>query len=248
MPNDLAVKNANVTISIKGLALSYYQEEKEFWETRFLRHVAGHNLTLTIKKNGAVTFSEKIDILERISIVSGHAEKLPPRHAAGDDKDLSHLVNFNSSEMVGENFKFNDKEMTILKTFNSCFYSKTLSAKEYTVQKNGQKVFSRQIGVITGGDIVAADQTEIKFANSPRKNQTLTAEPGVVYEVIFDNDCPNPPEDGSSDFDRYHEVIQTTHKFKLVGPDVIGFQGGDLPPQKDPPCGTAEGGEKGGGG
>ena len=241
MANTLVINNANITISIKGLALSHYKEGNKFWETRFLRGIEGHNLTLTIKKNGLVIFSEAIDVSERISIVSSQAEPIPSHYNEGDNKDFSHLVDFNSPEMVGNDFKFNDKPTTILTIFNACFYSKTLSTRQYTIQKNGVDLFTRQIGIITGGDIVSLGQTEVTFAGSPNRNQTLTAEPGVLYEVIFDNDCPHPPSDGSSDFDLYDEFIQTTDKYTLVGPDVIGFQ--DPPPdEKAPPCASGGGG------
>ena len=207
-----------------------------------MRNVEGHNLTIKIKKNGVEFFSSPVEVTEKISITSGRAEKLPPRYEQGNDKDLSHLINFNSPQMLGKAFKFKDTPMTILSVFDACFYSKTLSAREYTIQKNGKTLFTRRIGVITGGDIVAVDQTEIKFAQSPEKNQTLKAEAGVVYEVIFDNDCPYAPEDGTSDFDDYDKVIRTTDKFTLVGPDVMAFQGD--PPTKDPPSTTAEGGDE----
>jgi hypothetical protein len=248
MPNNVAIKNANVTISIKGLALSHYNQKTKKWETRFLRHVPGHNLKLSVKKNGTEIFSKSnIKVDEKISIVTVQAEKLQPRYNKPDEMNLDHLVNFNSPNMCGNAFKFkSEPKTTFLETSEACFYVKTLSKNECTVYKNKKKLFARRIGVITGGDIVALDKTEIKFEQATGDNQTLSAEPGTLYEIIFDNDCPSPPSAGESDFDRFSDIINTLDKFTLTGPDVVAFQGDPNP--KEPPCNSGEGGESGGGG
>jgi len=249
MLNDLAIKKANVTISISGLALSHYKEDLKRWETRFLRQVPGHNLTVTVKKNDAVIFNCAIEEKESISIASDSAETVPPRYNMGDDKDLSHIVDFNVANLIGKVFKFKPAPMTVLSIANACFYTKTLSTRQYTIQKNGKALFTRRIGVITGGDIICLGKTELKFANNPENNQTLTAEPGVVYEIIFDNNCPEPPTDGSSDFDKYCEYIETKDKFTLVSTaSPSAAKDGDPPTEKEPPCASGQGGESGGGG
>jgi hypothetical protein len=238
------IKGANITISIKGLALSYYNQKTKNWETKFLRHVLGHNLKVTVKKNEVVLDSftiEKPD--EQISIRTDNAKVVPSHYNEGNDNDFSHLVDFNSTEMCGTSFKFNNTPMTFLSTSDACFYSKTITNKPYTIRKNGSELFTRRLGLATGGDIVALDRTEITFHNSPDKNLTLLAEPDIIYEIIFDNDCPNPPEDGSSDFDRFSDVIESADKYTLTVPDVLGYMGpnGD-PPSKEPPCTSGAGG------
>lgn len=237
------IKGANVTISIKGLALSYYNQKTKNWETKFLRHVPGHNLKIIVKKNAAEIFSSQIDDNENITIVTNSAKEVPSHYNEGSDNDFSHLVDFNSAEMCGTSFKFNQTSMTVLSTSEACFYSKTITNKPYTIRKNGEELFTRRLGLITGGDIIALDRTEIIFANSPGKNLTLVAEPDVIYEIIFDNDCPNPPTDGSSDFDRFSDVIESADKYTLTVPDVLGYMdpNGD-PPSKEPPCTSGAGG------
>ncbi len=249
MLNDLAIKKANVTISISGLALSHYKEDLKRWETRFLREVPGHNLTVTVKKNSKVIFTGAVEEAESISIVSDTAEGVPSHYKMGDDKDLSHIVDFNAANLIGKVFKFKPAPITVLSIADACFYAKTLSTRKYTIQKNGKALFSRKIGVITGGDIICLGKTELRFANAPEKNQTLTAELGVVYEIIFDNNCPNPPTDGSSDFDKYCEIIETKDKYTLVSTVApAAAKDGDPPPDKEPPCASGQGGESGGGG
>ena len=243
------IKDANVTVSIRGLALSHYNERKNQWETRFLRHVPGHNLKLIVKKNSEEIFVGEIEKNERISIVTGQAKSVPPRYKAGNNNDLSHLVDFNSERMCGSKFKFKQMPMTLLSTTDACFYTKKLSRKQYTVRKNEDDVFTGRVGVITGGDIVALDQTEIIFNTSPAKNLTLPAGTDIFYEIILDNDCPNPPQDGSCDFDRYNEVIETMDKYTLKSPDVQGYmdpeddEDEEEDEHKDPPCLNGLGGD-----
>lgn len=248
MATSKVIKEANVTISIKGLALSRYNKGNQNWETRFLRHVPGHDLRVVVKKDGTVIFSEAVDKHEKISIVTNKAKEVPSHHTSGDDYDIRHLVDFNSDDLCGTSFKFNNSVMTFLSTSDACFYSKTISGKLYTVKKNGKEVFTRKIGIITGGDIVSLDKTEIFFVNSPDKNQVLPAETGVIYEIVFDNDCPDSPKDGSSDFDKFSEVIESADKYTLTEPDVLAYMDPgegderDEGTSKDPPCGSALGG------
>jgi hypothetical protein len=243
------IKDANVTISIRGLALSHYNEGRNRWETRFLRHISGHNLKLIVKKNSEQIFAGDIEKNERISIVTNRAKPLSPRYQEGDNYDLSHLVDFNSTRMCGNKFKFKQMPMTLLSTADACFYTKKRSRKQYTVRKNEDDVFTGRVGIITGGDIVALDQTEIIFSTSPAKNLTLPAETGVFYEIILDNDCLNPPPDGSCDFDRYNDVIETTDKYTLRSPDVQGYMDPEEDEEeeedehKDPPCLNGLGGD-----
>jgi hypothetical protein len=248
MANSLVIEGANVTISIKGLALSHFNQETQRWETRFLRHVPGHNLTLTVKKNGVELFSGGIEDDEKISIRTNNAAEVPSHYNEGNDNDFSRLIDFNSPEMCGDSFKFNDRVMTSLSTSDACFYAKTISFGAYTIRKNEDPLATRRVGVITGGDIVSLGQTEITFFNTPENNLTLPAEAGVLYEIIFDNDCSGGhSNNGGSDFDRYSDVIDSEDIYTLTMPDVTGFQEGEEEEDpKKPPC-TSGGGGTGGG-
>lgn len=248
------VAGGNVTISIKGLGLSYYNQTTQIWETRFLRHVPGHNLKIIVKKNGTEIFSSQLDTDEEISIITDDAESLPSHYTGGGDNDISHMVDFNAANMYGAAFKFNDSPLTLLTTSNACFYTKTISANPYTIRKNGDGIFTRRLGIITGGDIVSNGTTEILFEKMSGNNQSLPSEEGAVYEIIFDNDCPTPSANGGSDFDRFSDVVDNPNKFTLTTPEVLGYmdpgggEGGDDDPKnpKDPPCTSGLGGDDGG--
>ncbi len=234
-----AIENANVTIALKGLGLCNYNEANENWELIFISH-DDHNLDVTVNKfvSGALEESNSYDIdpNERIFIRSNRAVKQSPRHESGDDLDITGFVDFSSDELYGGAVKLKetiDDPLIFLSISDSTFYTKELTHGEFSVFKDGQAVGNpARVGMVLGGDIVCevGGMTEILFNSEPNKIPPLVAEENVEYEVVFDNTCPEPPADATSDFDLYAESFDMPNTFTMTA-----FGGGN-PKDKHPPC------------
>jgi hypothetical protein len=259
--NATANANANIVISLKGLALSNYEGKIEKWETFFLRNVKGHNLSITVKKikNGIVSESNTYPIadnLSEISITSDIAESLKPRYFSKDDMDFRKLVDFSSAELYGTKPTFKNPPIiptTKLSISNGIFYTKTISDKSYAILKDGNTVKISRFGVITGCDIVCEKgNTYIQIKGCENLIPPLERMDDVIYEVIFDNDCRNPPADGTSDFDLYCKLFDTNECFTMAKTDNYSqnmskeveeaSSKSSGPPHKEPLCNTVIGG------
>ncbi|MDQ6788992.1 MAG: hypothetical protein M3033_19485 [Acidobacteriota bacterium] len=242
---------ANIRIAIKGLAMCNYNKNNQNWEAIFLRHVANHNLKIIINKCRGETSQEsqtyEIEPNEKIYVRSSNAVAPDsPRYDGDDEKSLSRVIDFADAEMHEGRLAF-EKGLDLPKTFlsisDSVFYTKTLSKNVYDVVKNdGETIKTTEIGLVIGADIVcrAGGKTEILVAGKPNLIAPLVAEEGVVYEIVFDNDCYEPASHAEGDFKKYYDLISAPETFTLnlavAGEDPPPTDPPPPPPEKNPPC------------
>jgi len=253
------VAGANVTITIKGLAICNYNNNKGNWEAVFLRHVENHNLKIIVKKcrSGTVESSNTYDInpQEKVYVVSDTSGDQSSEYKAEAGNDG--VIDFSAPDMYNGKVNFYMKKkfpLSFLSISGGVYYTRKVSKKLYRILKGGVPKETKRIGLGIGADItcVAGGKTEITVANRPNLIPPLLAESGVVYDITFDNDCYEPVVEGECDFDRYYDLIDMPEQFTLELADSsetpaepVEPMGGepppedDPPPEKNPPCNTA---------
>lgn len=247
------VSAANVTIAIKGLAISNFNQKNQNWETVFPRHVEHHNLSITVNKCRSGTLESSrtyaAEPNEKIYVRTNVANSQPIHFAEQNEKNLSHIIDFSAADMYDKKINFHKKPgvaLTFLSISGSVFYTKKLSNNIYNILKASEIKQQKKIGLIVGADIVCpnGERTEITIEGKPAPFEPLVAEEGVVYEIIFDNDCNEPSRHPEGDFAAYYDLIDETERFSLeldapiepVDPDIPPIDPPVDPPDKNPPC------------
>jgi len=221
------VSGANVTFSFKGLGLGSYNKTNKNWEFICLGY-KNHNLEITVNKYKARKLEEsnvyQIDHNERIFIRSNGAESQSPRYDAGDKKDLGRVIDFSSKNLYDSYIKFNktnDVPLTFLSVSDCICYTKKLSTSKFSIRSDKGVVGKpKKIGEVLAADIVnkIGSKTELLVSGKPSMIPPLVAEKDVIYEVVMDNSCPNPPAGSKSDFDLYVESFDMLDTFTLELP------------------------------
>ncbi|HXG85549.1 MAG TPA: hypothetical protein VNI84_16115 [Pyrinomonadaceae bacterium] len=246
------VAEANVTVSIKGLAISNYNENNRNWETVFLRHVEHHNLKITVNKcrsgNLESSQSYNVDPNDKIYISSSDTFEQPSRYTEQNDKNLSRVMDFSAADMYDGRIKFyrnSGAKLTFLSISGSIFYTKKLSKNTYDIVKAQKIKQKKKIGLVIGADIGCriGGQTEISVEGKPNLIAPLVAEENVVYEIVFDNDCYEPAQHPDGDFSKYYDLIDESEHFSLElakteesEPIPTTEDPEPEPPEKNPPC------------
>jgi hypothetical protein len=238
---------ANVSIAIKGLAMCNFNKYNQNWEVLFLRHVVNHNLQIIVNKCRAETLEDSqiydIEPNEKIYIRSSSAvAPESPRYDGEDEKSLSRVIDFAAADMHDSRMAL-EKGQELPKTFlsisDSVFYTKTLSKNRYDIIKDDvQTMQTTEIGLIIGADIIcrAGGRTEIIVSGKPNLITPLSVEDGVVYEIVFDNDCHERAAHEEGDFKKYYDLISAPETFSVnltAGEDEP--LPADDPPADDPP-------------
>ncbi len=223
----LAISNANVTFSFKGLGLGNYNKKNKNWEFICLGY-ENHNLKITINKYRGKKCEESkdyhIDHNERVFIRSNGAVNQSARYDAGDKKDLARFIDFSSKDLYNSHIKFNKTNtvpLTFLSVADCICYTKKLSTSKFSIRSDKGAVGQpKKVGEVLGADIVnkKGSKTEILVSGKPNMISPLIAEKDVVYEVVMDNSCPNPPAGSKSDFDLYVESFDMLGTFNLELP------------------------------
>ncbi|HSK70060.1 MAG TPA: hypothetical protein VK892_00085 [Pyrinomonadaceae bacterium] len=235
---DKAISDANITVSIMGLAVSNYNDSSKRWETIFLRDIPTHELKLTINKcrNGspveAPTIIENIHPDERFFIRVNRARDLGAISVSDGEKSLDYVLDLAGPDLYQNNtniFETNStRPFTFLSIADSIFYSQNVPEQEYEVTV-GQKTTTRRATEITGADIVceAGGTIEILTVIQPNLIPTMIVDQDTSYEIIFDNTCNNPPSSGEeTDFAHYRTLLKDDVESVTVSEEDGGIKTG----------------------
>jgi len=230
-----AISDANVTVSIKGLAVSNYNNVNNRWETIFLRDIPTHELRLTINKckDGSLieapTIIDNIHPDEKIFIRVNQAEDLGAISVSDGEKNLGFVIDLTGPELYQNApniFETNSsRPFTFLSIADSIFYAQDVQNQEYEITK-GQQITIRKMADTTGADIKGEVGASIEVTTTiqPHLIPMMIIEPDVSYQLIFDNTCNNPTDSHEeTDFVHYKPLFKDS-----IEPAFVRTSGGGV--------------------
>jgi hypothetical protein len=240
-----AVAEANITVSIMGLAVSNFNESNKNWETIFLRDVPTHKLKIIINKyrNGAPLEDGRIVIDdihpdERFFIRVNKAVDLGA-HAVYDDaeKGLENVLDLTGPELYGGVDVFEasaNRPFTFLSISDGIFYTQNLPPEEYEIKVGEQIRDVKRTADVTGTDIKCeiGGKLEILTVIKPDLIAPVMIEENIAYEIIFDNTCVTPPSSTEqTDYAHYNSLLKSN-----VESSSVALFANDPPENKTGAC------------
>jgi hypothetical protein len=219
-----AIPDANITVSIMGLAVSNYNQSNKNWETIFLRDISTHELKITINKcrngvlvaNGQMVF-ENVLVDERFFVRVNRATNLGATAVLSGEKRLENILDLTGPELYQGSPDIFDADsnrpLTFLSIADSIFYAQNVPEEEYEIKVGDQKTTTKRTADVTGSDIKCdvGGTLEILTILQPNLIPSITIEPDISYEIIFDNTCNNPPtNDRETDYVHYNVLFKSS--------------------------------------
>jgi hypothetical protein len=218
-----AIPDANITVSIMGLAVSNYNQSNKNWETIFLRDIASHELKITVNKcrkgvlvaDGQMVF-EKISLDERFFIRANKVTNLGAPAILTGEQSLENVLDLTGPELYQSSpdiFEANsNRPLTFLSIADSIFYAQSIPDEEYEIKIGSQTTDKKRTADVTGSDIKCdvGGTLEILTILQPNLIPSVVIEPDTSYEIIFDNTCNNPPSaNEGTDFVHYNSLFKS---------------------------------------
>ncbi|MEK7724024.1 MAG: hypothetical protein AAB336_06735, partial [Acidobacteriota bacterium] len=213
-----AIADANVVVSVEGLAVFNFNKENKNWEAILQRNLSSHTLKIIINKhvNGV---TEKIAEYTRLGknerfLVRASEPQTPNFHSVFEgEKDLKQVLDL--SEMHGSRlFNTNHNlDLSFLSIADCVLYSQNVPNEIYKIQIPDKEPIIRKTTNTIGADMICAtgSKLEIITTNNPNLIPPLVIEEGVVYQIIFDNSChdPNPLD---TDFKHHYDLLSVSQR------------------------------------
>lgn len=240
--NTVGVKNANVVISIEGLAIFNFNEANENWEALLQRNLATHDLKISIFKTVnevSTALAEYVNIPKNeMFFIRSNGANVPAERAIhdGSAKDLNNTLDLSSEELHADLANIFNKdhgvETSFLSISDCTLYSRNVPDENYDIEIAGRSTITRKTTNVIGADLICDVESTLEIITSTDVNliDPIVIEDGTIYFIRFDNSCTTPEPD-NTDFQYYYDFLSvpTANKAK------ISVAGGD-PPTKTGSC------------
>jgi hypothetical protein len=214
------IPDANITILIKGLAVSNFNELSNKWETVFLRDIATHQLKIIVNKYLAdnlfeQTIFENIDVDERFFISANPAQQPEIVTWNQGDESMEFVIDLNGPDLYQNNtdiFETNsNRPFTFLSISDSVFYAQNVPQESYEIGKGLEVTNKKRVADVTGADIKCEIDGVLNISTiiQPNLIPQISIEANISYEIIFDNSCGDPPSANETDFVHYNSMLKS---------------------------------------
>jgi hypothetical protein len=219
--------DADVRILVYGLALCCYNKARARWEF-LLPQVDKHLLKVFVQKVGdseavpiPVSVGQTINFLTTNTVMPEHPYFAGEngfnwfQRQNNDDRDFRYFVDLEDKTLTHADGVevIENKNKILLAVPDAMLYTEQLTTMRYTLYNHANPGVSWNLGTIgeiVGGEMKFSPDTDsgevvLEIDNIPA--HTIKREPGVKYEIIFDNHCHDDCT-VDNDFFMYYEFVK----------------------------------------